>query len=128
MPFGLVLGADGKKFKTRSGENVKLFDLLDEARDRAKKDLESRMSKGGEEQGEKTNLQPEELEGFAERIGMAAVKYYDLRMARTSDYRFDYDKMLANNGTPFYIFRKHRRLLHLLIRSRLLHPEESSSQ
>ena len=49
MPFGLVLGADGKKFKTRSGENVKLFDLLDEAKDRAKQDLESRMSKGGDE-------------------------------------------------------------------------------
>jgi len=115
MPFGLVLGADGKKFKTRSGENVKLFDLLDEARDRAKKDLESRMSKGGEEQGEKTNLQPEELEGFAERIGMAAVKYYDLRMARTSDYRFDYDKMLANNGnTAVYCIYSYVRVCSIL--------------
>jgi len=38
----------------------------------------------------------EELEIFAEKIGIAAVKYYDLRMCRTSDYKFDYDKMLAN--------------------------------
>lgn len=94
MPFGLVLGPDGKKFKTRSGENVKLMDLLDEAKERAEKDLRQRMQSG--EEGEKTNLDEEDIAGFAERIGIAAIKYYDLRMARTSDYRFDYDKMLAN--------------------------------
>ncbi len=49
-------------------------------------------------EGEKTNLEEKDIIGFSERIGIAAVKYYDLRMARTSDYRFDYDKMLANNG------------------------------
>ena len=43
-------------------------------------------------------LPEKDIIGFSERIGIAAVKYYDLRMARTSDYRFDYDKMLANNG------------------------------
>lgn len=94
MPFGLVMGPDGKKFKTRSGENVKLFDLLDEAKERAQKDLENRMKSG--EEGEKTNIENEDIADFAERIGIAAIKYYDLRMCRTSDYRFDYDKMLAN--------------------------------
>ena len=94
MPFGLVLGADGKKFKTRSGETVKLMDLLDEAKERALKDLKERMDSNNE--GEKTNLEEKDMEDSAERIGIAAVKYYDLRMARTSDYRFDYDKMLAN--------------------------------
>ena len=94
MPFGLVQGTDGKKFKTRSGENVKLMDLLDEAKARAYKDLENRLNKTDET--EKTSLQVEELEIFAEMIGIAAVKYYDLRMCRTSDYKFDYDKMLAN--------------------------------
>ena len=97
MPFGLVLGADGKKFKTRTGENVKLMALLDEAKERAQKDLETRLNSGAE--GEKSNLEGEDVATFAERIGIAAVKYYDLRMSRTSDYRFDYDKMLANNGT-----------------------------
>jgi len=96
MPFGLVLGPDGKKFKTRSGENVKLMDLLNEAKERALNDLKNRME--SDTLGEKTNLEESHLEDFAEKIGIAAVKYYDLRMARISDYRFEYDKMLANNG------------------------------
>jgi arginyl-tRNA synthetase len=54
MPFGLVQGTDGKKFKTRSGENVKLMELLDEAKARAYKDLESRLNKTDET--EKTSL------------------------------------------------------------------------
>ena len=52
----------------------------------------------GNNEGEKTNLEEKDIKGFSERIGIAAVKYYDLRMTRTGDYRFDYDKMLANNG------------------------------
>jgi len=54
MPFGLVQGTDGKKFKTRSGETVKLMELLDEAKARAYKDLESRLNKTDET--EKTSL------------------------------------------------------------------------
>jgi len=96
VPFGLVFGADGKKFKTRSGENVKLLDLLDEGQERAFNDLKARMVKN--EEGEKTNLEEMELKEFAEKIGISAIKYYDLRMSRTSDYRFDYDKMLSNQG------------------------------
>ena len=57
-----------------------------------------RFADDSNNEGEKTNLEEKDIIGFSERIGIAAVKYYDLRMARTSDYRFDYDKMLANNG------------------------------
>lgn len=53
---------------------------------------------GKNEEGEKTNLEEMELKEFAEKIGISAIKYYDLRMCRTSDYRFDYDKMLSNQG------------------------------
>jgi len=54
MPFGLVLGKEGKKFKSSSGENVKLMDLLNEAKERALNDLKSRMNKSDE--NEKTSL------------------------------------------------------------------------
>jgi len=113
MPFGLVLGPDGKKFKTRSGENVKLMALLDEAKERAEKDLNERLKSG--EEGEKSNLEGENVSDFAERIGIAAVKYYDLRMSRTSDYRFDYDKMLVNQGnTAVYCIYSYVRVCSIL--------------
>lgn len=70
--------------------------------------------KSGED-GEKTNLEEKDLDDFAERIGIAAVKYYDLRMSRTSDYRFDYDKMLANNGnTAVYCIYSYVRVCSIL--------------
>lgn len=66
-------------------------------------------------EGEKTNLEEKDIIGFSERIGIAAVKYYDLRMARTSDYRFDYDKMLANNGnTAVYCIYSYVRVCSIL--------------
>lgn len=113
MPFGLVLGADGKKFKTRTGESVKLMDLIDEAKDRAKKDLLGRLASN--EEGEKTNIKEEDISASAERIGIAAIKYFDLRMSRTGDYRFDYDKMLANNGnTAVYCIYSYVRICSIL--------------
>lgn len=100
VPFGLVLGEDGKRFKTRSSETVKLKDLLDEAVIRTKNDLETRLK---EEQREET---PEFINHVSQVVGLSAVKYADLSQNRTSDYKFDYDKMLdlKGNTAPYLLY------------------------
>lgn len=100
VPFGLVLGEDGKKFKTRSGDTVRLRDLLDEAIARARKDLESRLQ---EEQRTET---AEFIDQVAEIVGVSAVKYADLSQNRTSNYIFSYDKMLdlKGNTAPYMLY------------------------
>ena len=100
VPFGLVLGQDGKRFKTRSSETVKLRDLLDEAVKRAKKDLEARLQ---EEERAET---PEFIDRVSQVVGLSAVKYADLSQNRTSDYKFDYDKMLdlKGNTAPYLLY------------------------
>jgi arginyl-tRNA synthetase len=86
--FGLVLGADGKKFKTRSGDTEKLIDLLLEAVRRAKQLIEERSP----------NMPEAEKEHLAKVLGVGAVKYADLSSSRTKDYTFSYDKMLRFEG------------------------------
>ena len=100
VPFGLVLGEDGKRFKTRSSETVKLKDLLDEAVERAKNDLETRLK---EEERKET---PEFIDRVSQVVGLSAVKYADLSQNRTSDYKFDYDKMLdlKGNTAPYLLY------------------------
>lgn len=100
VPFGLVLGEDGKKLKTRSGETVRLRDLLDEAIARARADLEARLKAEGREETE------EFKEHIAHVIGISAVKYADLSQNRTSNYIFSYDKMLAlqGNTAPYLLY------------------------
>lgn len=100
VPFGLVQGEDGKKLKTRSGETVKLRDLLDEAIARSRADLESRLK---EEDREET----EEFKSHvAKVVGISAVKYADLSQNRTSNYIFSFDKMLAlqGNTAPYMLY------------------------
>ncbi|WP_250124329.1 arginine--tRNA ligase [Chroococcidiopsis sp. CCMEE 29] len=100
VPFGLVLGEDGKKLKTRSGETVRLRDLLDEAIVRARTDVESRLKEEG-------RVETEEFkEHVAKVIGISAVKYADLSQNRTSNYIFSYDKMLAlqGNTAPYMLY------------------------
>ncbi|MDB9314666.1 arginine--tRNA ligase [Spirulina sp. CS-785/01] len=100
VPFGLVKGEDGKKFKTRSGETVRLKDLLDEAVSRVKQDLEQRF------QAENRNESEEFKNHVAQVIGISAVKYADLSQNRTSDYIFSYDKMLSlqGNTAPYMLY------------------------
>ncbi|WP_204153514.1 arginine--tRNA ligase [Leptolyngbya sp. CCY15150] len=100
VPFGVVKGDDGKKFKTRSGDTVRLKDLLDEAVRRAQSDVENRL------QQEERQESPEFIRHAAETIGMAAVKYADLSQNRTSDYIFNYDRMLAlqGNTAPYMLY------------------------
>ncbi|MBD2771290.1 arginine--tRNA ligase [Iningainema tapete] len=100
VPFGLVLGEDGKKFKTRSGETVRLRDLLDEAVSRTRADLETRLQQEGRSETE------EFKEHAAQVVGISAVKYADLSQNRTSNYIFSYDKMLSlkGNTAPYMLY------------------------
>ncbi len=86
--FGVVLGSDGKRLKTRSGETVKLMDLLEEGIEKAEKILEERPSEGGEE----------EKKALAKTLAISAIKYADLSTHRQRDYLFSYDKMLQFEG------------------------------
>lgn len=88
VPFGLVLGADGKKFRTRSGEVERLIDLLDAAVDHARSILTERN----------VGFTEEELGCTAEILGIDAIKYADLSSHRLSDYCFSYDRMLSLEG------------------------------
>lgn len=86
--FGMMLGKDGRPFKTRAGGTVRLADLLDEAEERAKALIESKNPE----------LSAEEKANIANTVAMAAVKYADLSKHRTTDYVFDWDNMLAFEG------------------------------
>ena len=100
VPFGLVQGEDGKKLKTRSGDTVRLRDLLDEAIVRARQDLASRLQEKGREESD------EFIEDVARTVGLSAVKYADLSQNRTTNYRFSYDKMLQleGNTAPYMLY------------------------
>ena len=86
--FGSVLGEDRKLMKTRSGENVPLRELLEEACRRARKIIDEKNP----------DLSEEEKNDIAEKIGIGAVKYADLSQYRTTDYIFSWDKMLSLHG------------------------------
>ena len=86
--FGMMLGKDGKPFKTRTGGTVKLADLLDEAIERATVLINEKN----------TNLSNDEKEAVIEAVGIGAVKYADLSKNRTTDYVFDWDNMLSFEG------------------------------
>ncbi|MDD5457814.1 MAG: arginine--tRNA ligase [Phycisphaerae bacterium] len=88
ITFGSVLGEDGKPLKTRSGENVKLKELLDEAVTRARKVVDEKNPELSESQ----------RDNIANAVGIGAVKYADYSNNRTSDYIFSFDKMLAMEG------------------------------
>ncbi|MGL4214221.1 MAG: arginine--tRNA ligase, partial [Morganella morganii] len=86
--FGMMLGKDGKPFKTRAGGTIRLSDLLDEAVERAEKLIREKNS----------DMPEDELKQLAEVVGIGAVKYADLSKSRTTDYIFDWDNMLAFEG------------------------------
>lgn len=128
VTFGVVLGPDGKKFKTRSGETEKLIDLLLEAVDRARAIVSERLP----------DISEDEREQIAKTLGIGAVKYADLSGNRVKDYVFSYDRMLKFEGNTaaflLYAFvriqgikRKGRKdLLKILSEEKisLLHPSE----
>lgn len=86
--FGMMLGKDGKPFKTRTGGTVKLADLLDEAVERAEKLIAEKNP----------DLTACEKQAVVEAVAIGAVKYSDLSKNRTTDYVFDWDNMLSFEG------------------------------
>lgn len=105
VPYGTVLGRDGRPFKTRSGGTVRLMGLLDDAVSRARAIV-----------GEKNpGLSPGELDQIAEQAGIGAVKYADLSCSRVKDYVFDIDRMVSFNGnTGVYLQYAHTRIRSIL--------------
>ncbi len=101
VTFGSVMGEDNKPLKTRSGENVKLSDLLNEAVERSLAVVREKN----------TDLSPEKQQAVAEAVGIGAVKYADLSNNRNNDYVFSWDRMLALNGnTAPYLQYAHARI------------------
>ncbi|WP_026957629.1 arginine--tRNA ligase [Aliagarivorans taiwanensis] len=106
--FGMMLGKDGRPFKTRSGGTVKLVDLLNEAEERAQQIVAEKSR----------DLNEQEQQQAAKAIAMGAVKYADLSKNRTTDYIFDWDNMLAFNGnTAPYLQYAYTRIQSILRRA-----------
>ncbi|MFC8518890.1 arginine--tRNA ligase [Streptomyces sp. NPDC057257] len=107
MGYGTVLGADGKPFKTREGETVRLEDLLDEAVERATAVVR--------EKAEKVGLTEEEIVENGRYVGIGAVKYADLSTSPNRDYKFDLDQMVSLNGdTSVYLQYAYARIRSIL--------------
>ncbi|MFJ8002139.1 arginine--tRNA ligase [Streptomyces sp. NPDC096310] len=122
LAFGTVLGKDGKPFKTREGETVRLVDLLGEAVERATAVVR--------EKSEKIGLSEDEIVTNGKQVGIGAVKYADLSTSAARDYKFDLDQMVSLNGdTSVYIQYAHARIRSILRKagdtSPLAHPELS---
>ncbi|HDL5825454.1 TPA: arginine--tRNA ligase, partial [Mannheimia haemolytica] len=108
--FGMMLGKDGKPFKTRSGGTVKLKDLLDEAVERADKLIAERS----------TELTAEEKAAVVEAVAIGSVKYSDLSKNRTTDYVFDWDNMLTFEGnTAPYMQYAYTRIRSIFARANI---------
>ncbi len=108
VPFGAVLGPDGRPFKTRAGQTVRLVDLLTEAVDRARQVVAAKNP----------GLAAEVLDERARQVGIGAVKYADLSTSRTRDYTFDPDRMVSLTGnTGVYLQYAHARIRSILARA-----------
>lgn len=106
--FGMMLGKDGKPFKTRTGGTVKLADLLDEATERAEKLIAEKNP----------DLTASERQAVVEAVAIGAVKYSDLSKNRTTDYVFDWDNMLSFEGnTAPYMQYAYTRIRSIFSRS-----------
>jgi arginyl-tRNA synthetase len=110
VAFGNVLGPDRKMLRSRSGEAVKLVDLLDEAVTRAAAAVAEKNPE----------LPPEQRAVIAQMVGIGAVKYADLSTDRIRDYVFDWDRMLAFDGnTAPYLQYAHARICSIFRRANL---------
>src|SRR5690606_23230997 len=113
MGYGTVLGADGKPFKTREGETVRLEDLLDEAVQRAAEVVREKAR----------DLTEDEIQERAAQVGIGAVKYADLSTSPNRDYKFDLDQMGALNGdTSVHLQHPHARIRSSLRQAGAVRP------
>ncbi|MFF8830784.1 arginine--tRNA ligase [Streptomyces sp. NPDC015131] len=118
LAFGTVLGKDGKPFKTREGETVRLVDLLDEAIDRAAAVVREKAQ----------DLTEDEIAERAAQVGIGAIKYADLSTSASRDYKFDLDQMVSLNGdTSVYLQYAYARIRSILRKAGearpVAHPE-----
>ncbi len=115
LAFGTVLGKDGKPFKTRAGETVRLVDLLDEAIDRATTVVREKAGKVG--------LIEDEIVENGRYVGIGAVKYADLSTSAVRDYKFDLDQMVSLNGdTSVYLQYAYARIQSILRKAGTARP------
>ncbi|MGC0411238.1 arginyl-tRNA synthetase [Streptomyces sp. SAI-195] len=113
MGYGTVLGADGKPFKTRAGETVRLEDLLDEAVQRAAEVVREKAR----------DLTEDEIQERAAQVGIGAVKYADLSTSPSRDYKFDLDQMVSLNGdTSVYLQYAYARIQSILRKAGEVRP------
>ena len=100
VPFGFVQGVDGKKLKTRSGDTIRLKDLLEEAIEHCGTNLRNRLKE------EDRNESEDFIQHVATTVGIAAVKYADLSTNRITNYQFSFERMLALNGNtaPYLLY------------------------
>ncbi|MEU9503441.1 arginine--tRNA ligase [Streptomyces sp. NPDC048196] len=116
MGYGTVLGADGKPFKTRAGETVRLEDLLDEAAERATAVVR--------EKGAPIGLTEQEITENGAQVGIGAVKYADLSTSPSRDYKFDLDQMVSLNGdTSVYLQYAYARIRSIFRKAGDARPE-----
>jgi arginyl-tRNA synthetase len=116
VSFGSVLGSDGKMFRTRAGETIRLADLVREASERARAVVEAKNPE----------LTSDEMDAVAGAVGIGAVKYADLSTDRVQDYVFDWDRMLALNGnTAPYLQYAHARVRSIFRRAGLDDPSDA---
>ena len=112
--FGMILGEDGKAIKTRSGESLKLHDLISESEVRAAKIIESKDG----------NFSPSEQLNVASVLGINSIKYADLQSNRTNDYVFSWPKMLSFDGnTAAYLLYANVRIKSIL--KKIPHPSDT---
>jgi arginyl-tRNA synthetase len=110
LSYGTMMGNDGKPFKTRSGDTIKLIELCEEGVERAFASVTSKNAELGEA----------ERRHIAETVGIAAIKYADLSKNRNSDYVFDWDSMLALDGnTAPYLLYAYARIRSIFRRAAL---------
>jgi arginyl-tRNA synthetase len=114
LAFGTVLGKDGKPFKTREGETVRLVDLLDEAIDRAAAVVREKAQ----------DLTEAEIAERAAQVGIGAVKYADLSTSMSRDYIFDLDRMVSLNGeTSVYLQYAYARIQSIIRKAGDVRPK-----
>jgi arginyl-tRNA synthetase len=117
VSFGSILGPDGKPFKTRSGETVRLSELLDEAETRAFEVVSAKSP----------DLAEEERRKVASAVGLGAVKYADLAQNRETDYLFSWDKMLSLQGnTAPYLLYAYARIRSIFRKGQAEHSEAAA--
>jgi arginyl-tRNA synthetase len=113
LAFGTVLGKDGKPFKTREGETIRLVDLLDEAIDRASAVVREKAQ----------DLSEVEIAERGAQVGIGAVKYADLSTSASRDYKFDLDQMVSLNGdTSVYLQYAYARIQSILRKAGEVRP------